>query len=436
VRFFDQQRSAGTRRAGGSASGRYSAFAVLREALRGHTGWQPAWRDAAPAPDYDVVIVGGGGHGLATAYYLAKNHAPGRIAVVEKGWLGNGSIGRNTTIIRSNYLLPGNAPFYELSLKLWEGLEQDINYNAMVSQRGVLNIYHSDAQRDAYARRGNAMRLHGIDAELLDLPALKAMVPYLDYENARFPVQGALLQRRGGTVRHDAVAWGYARAADRLGVDIIQNCEVTGIRQENGVAVGVETTRGTIGAKKIGLATAGNSSRTAAMAGLRLPIESHALQAFVSEALKPLIDNVITFGAGHFYISQSDKGGLVFGGDIDGYNSYAARGNLPTIEDVCEGGMALMPLLGRARLVRHWGGIMDVTMDGSPIIDMTPVKNLYLNAGWCYGGFKATPGSGFCFAHLIAKDEPHKVAGAYRLDRFARGALVDEKGVGAQPNLH
>jgi sarcosine oxidase subunit beta len=306
----------------------------------------------------------------------------------------------------------------------------------MVSQRGVLNLFHSDAQRDAYARRGNSMRLHGVDAELLDLGQLKKMVPFLDYQNARFPLQGGLLQRRGGTVRHDAVAWGYARAADRLGVDIVQNCEVTGIVQESGRVTGVQTNRGFIRAKKIGLACAGNSSRVAAMAGLRLPIESHALQAFVSEGLKPLIDNVITFGAGHFYISQSDKGGLVFGGDIDGYNSYAQRGNLPTIEDVCEGGMALMPMIGRLRLLRHWGGIMDMSMDGSPIIDKTPVDGLYLNAGWCYGGFKATPASGWCFAHLLARDEPHEVAAAYRLDRFARGLVIDEKGVGAQPNLH
>ncbi len=416
---------------------KYSAFSVFTQALRGHAGWKPAWRKAEPAPSYDVVIIGGGGGGLATAYYLAKNHPEvGRIAVLEKGWLGGGNIGRNTTIIRSNYGLPGNIPFYELSMKLWEGLEQDINYNAMVSQRGVFNIYHSDAQRDAYARRGNAMRLHGVDAELLDREQLRREIPYLNYDNARFPVQGALVQRRGGTARHDAVAWGYARAASLRGVDIIETCEVTGILQENGKVVGVETNRGTIRAGKLGMAVAGASSLVAHMAGLRLPIESHVLQAFVSEGLKPLIDNVITFGAGHFYISQSDKGGLVFGGDIDGYNSYAQRGNLPVVEDVCEGGMALMPMIGRARLLRSWGGLMDMSMDGSPIIDKTPVENLFINAGWCYGGFKATPASGYCFAHLIARGEPHPVAAAYRLDRFAEGRLIDEKGVGAQPNLH
>jgi sarcosine oxidase subunit beta len=415
---------------------RYSAFSILANALTGNKRWQPAWRDAAPKPAYNVIIVGGGGHGLATAYYLAKEHGIRNVAVIEKGWIGGGNAGRNTTIIRSNYLLPGNIPFYEFSMKLWEGLEQDLNYNAMVSQRGVLNLYHSDAQRDAYARRGNALRLHGVDAELLDRDQVRPFIPFADFDNARFPIQGGLLHRRGGTARHDAVVWGYARAADKLGVDIIQNCEVTGFLTEGETVVGVETSRGPIRAGKVGLAVAGNTSRVAAKAGLRLPIESHALQAFVSEGIKPLIDGVVTYGAGHFYVSQSDKGGLVFGGDIDGYNSYAQRGNLPVVEDVAEGGMALMPVIGRLRLLRMWGGIMDMSMDGSPIIDKTPKPGLYLNAGWCYGGFKATPASGFCFAWTLAKDEPHVTSAAYRLDRFATGHLIDEKGVGAQPNLH
>jgi methylglutamate dehydrogenase subunit A len=415
---------------------RYSIFNLMRQALSGHRNWAPAWRDADPQAAYDVVIIGGGGHGLATAHYLAKVHGITRVAVVEKGWIGSGNAGRNTTIIRSNYLLPGNNPFYEWSMKLWEGLEQDLNYNAMVSQRGVLNLYHSDAQRDAYVRRGNAMRMHGVDAELLDAAAVRRMLPFLDFDNARFPIQGGLLQRRGGTARHDAVVWGYARAASDRGVDIIQNCEVTGFVREAGRIVGVETTRGEIRANKVGMAVAGNTSRVAQMAGLRLPIESYALQAFVSEALKPLIPGVVTFGAGHFYVSQSDKGSLVFGGDIDGYNSYAQRGNLPTVEDVCEGGVALIPALGRVRMLRSWGGIMDMSMDGSPIIDRTPIEGLYLNAGWCYGGFKATPASGWCFAHLLARDESHELARAYRLDRFATGHLIDEKGMGAQPNLH
>jgi heterotetrameric sarcosine oxidase beta subunit len=415
---------------------RYSLFSVLQQAFKGQRDWKPQWRDAAPKAAYDVIIVGGGGHGLATAYYLAEQHGIRNVAVLERTHVGSGNIGRNTTIVRSNYLLPGNVPFYEKSMQLWEGLEQDINYNAMVSQRGVLNLYHSDGQRDAYARRGNGMRINGIDAELLDREQVRSMVPFLDFDNARFPIQGGLLQRRGGTVRHDAVAWGYARAASDRGVDIIQNCAVTGIRREHGRVVGVETTRGYIGAKKVGLAVAGASSQLAAMVDMRLPIESHVLTAFVSEGVKPLIDTVVTFGAGHFYVSQSDKGGLVFGGDIDGYNSYASRGNLATIEDVMEGGMALWPGLGRLRVLRHWGGVMDMSMDGSPIIDKTDIAGLYLNAGWCYGGFKATPASGFCFAHTIANDAPHPLNAAFRLDRFATGAMIDEKGVGAQPNLH
>ncbi len=414
----------------------YSLLRLAREALRGQRGWQPAWHDAAPKPSYDAIVVGGGGHGLATAYYLAKEHGLTNVAVLEKSYIGSGNAGRNTTIIRSNYLLPGNERFYEKSMQLWEGLEQDFNYNAMVSQRGVLNLYHSDSQRDQYARRGNAMRLHGVDSELLDEAGVRAMYPWLDYDNARFPIRGGLLQRRGGTARHDAVAWGFARGADRRGVDVIQNCEVTGFRIENGAVRGVETARGFIAANKVGLAVAGSTSRVAQLAGLRLPIESHVLQAFVSEGIKPLIDGVITFGAGHFYVSQSDKGGLVFGGDIDGYNSYAQRGSMPVVEDVMESGMALMPGIGRLRVLRQWGGVMDMSMDGSPIIDRTPIAGLYLNAGWCYGGFKATPASGWCFAHTIARDEPHFMNSEMRLDRFATGALLDERGAGATPNLH
>ena len=415
---------------------RYSGFRVIKEALTGHKGWTPAWRDPEPQSQYDIVIIGGGGHGLATAYYLAKEFKQKRIAVIEKGWIGGGNVGRNTTIIRSNYLLDGNEPFYEFSMKLWEGLEQDFNFNAMVSQRGVLNLCHTDAQRDAMARRGNGMRLNGVDAELLDADGVRKMAPFLNFDSARFPIKGGLLQPRGGTVRHDAVAWGYARGADSRGVDILQNCEVTGFRIENGKCLGVETSRGFIGAKKVGCAVAGSSGRVMSYAGMRLPIESHVLQAFVSEGLKPIIPGVITYGAGHFYVSQSDKGGLVFGGDIDGYNSYAQRGNLPVVEDVCEGGMSLMPMIGRARLLRMWGGIMDMSMDGSPIIDRTDVEGLYFNGGWCYGGFKATPASGWCFAHLLATDTPHPTATAYRFDRFRKGLMIDEKGMGAQPNLH
>ena len=415
---------------------RYSGFRLIKEALTGHTGWTPVWRDASPQPRYDIVIIGGGGHGLATAYYLAKKFGQKRIAVLEKAWVGGGNVGRNTTIIRSNYLLDGNEPFYEFSLKLWEGLEQDLNYNAMISQRGILNLIHSDAQRDAFIRRGNAMILNGADAELLSVAQIRALYPFLNFDNARFPIKGGLAQHRAGTARHDAVAWGYARGADSCGVDIIQNCEVTGFRIEDGQCRGVETTRGFIAADKVGCAVAGSSGRLMAKAEMRLPIESHVLQAFVSEGLKPVMPGVITFGARHFYCIQSDKGGLVFGGDIDGYNSYAQRGNLNMVEDICEAGMALMPALGRARLLRMWGGIVDMSMDGSPIIDRTHIDGLYFNGGWCYGGFKATPASGYAFAHLLATDSPHPTAAAYRFDRFEKGRMIDERGAGAQPNLH
>ncbi len=413
---------------------RYSLFALARDALFGAAP-TPAWRDAAPRSSYDAIVVGGGGHGLATAYYLAREHGLRDVAVLEKSHVGSGNAGRNTTIIRSNYLLPENIDFYDFSMKLWERMERDLNFNTMVSQRGVLELFHSDGQRDAFVRRGNAMRMRGVDAELLDVAATRRLAPYVDFDNARFPVLGAMLHRRGGTARHDAVVWGHARAADALGVDIVQNCEVTGIRVERGRAAGVETTRGFVRAKRIGLAVAGHSSRLAAMAGVRLPVESHVLQAFVTEGLKPLVHHVVMFGAGHFYVSQSDKGGLVFGGGIDGYNSYARRGNLPVVEDVCEAGVAMMPALSRLRVLRHWGGAQDMTMDGSPIIDFSPVEGLFLNCGWGYTGFKATPASGFCFAHLMARGEPHPLAAPFRLDRFAAGRVLDEEGRGARANL-
>ena len=416
---------------------RYSAFQLARHALSGHRHWPRAWRDPDPKPSYDVVIVGGGGHGLATAFYLAENHRIRNVAVLEKGYIGGGNVGRNTTIVRSNYLLDGNTQFYEHSLKLWEGLSFALNFNVMFSQRGQLTLAHSADQLDTFGHRANVMRLNGIDGEILDREEVRRMTPHLDFsEQARFPIYGGLFQGRAGTARHDAVAWGYARAADRHGVDIIQNCEVTGFLRQGERIAGVETTRGSIAADKVGLAVAGHTSLLARKAGLELPIESHVLQAFVTEPLKPLVHQVVAYGADHFYVSQSDKGGLVFGGGLDGYNSYAQRGNLAAVRDVAEAAVALMPCISRLRLLRHWGGVMDMTPDGSPIIARTPLEGLHLNGGWCYGGFKATPASGWCFAHTIAEDAPHPLSAPYSLERFRMGRTLDEAGIGPFAWLH
>ena len=416
---------------------RFSALRILKEGLTGNKNWEPHWRNPSPKSKYDVIIIGGGGHGLSTAYYLAKNHGIRNVAVLEKGHLGSGNIGRNTTIVRADYLLPGNSEFYSHSLKLWEGLEADLNYNVMMSQRGLVMLCHSDGQRDAFMRRANAMRSRGDDAQMLSVRDLRKLLPYLNYNSARFPIYGGLLQKRAGTARHDAVAWGYARAADQRGVDLIQNCEVTGFNINSGKITGVETTRGRIESNKVAIVVAGRSSQVAQLAGIRLPIESHILQAFVTEGLKPIINNVVSFGMGHFYISQSDKGGLVFGGDLDGYASYAQRGNLPLLEHVFEAGMALMPMIGKAKVLRSWGGIMDMSPDGSPIIDKTSVDGLFINCGWCYGGFKAVPASGYAYAHLIATDNHFHTARNYRFERFQTGYhLMDEEGTGSQHNLH
>ena len=409
---------------------RYSLFGLGRHALS-NAPWPRAWRTPELKRSYDVLIIGGGGHGLATAYYLAANHEIKNIAVLERSYIGSGNVGRNTTIVRSNYVIDGNTQFFEFSMKLWEGLSHALNFNVMLSQRGQIVLAHGPAQLDVLARKGNVMRLNGIDAELLDRREVMRLLPYLDYSaEVRFPIWGGLLQRRAGTARHDAVAWGYARAADSLGVDIIEDCEVTGFVMHGGQVSGVETTRGRILAGRTGIAVAGHSSHLAAMASLKLPIESHLLQAFVSEPIKPFVNHVISFGAELFYISQSDKGGLVFGGHIDGFNSYTQRGQFPKVQSVAECAVALIPSISRLRMLRHWGGIQDMTPDGSPFICRTPIRNLYLNGGWCYQGFKATPASGWCFAHTIAHDDEHPLSRCYSLDRFECGGELDDHGVG------
>ena len=411
---------------------KYSIFSLLRNAVSHNENWRQAWRSPAPRKKYDALIIGGGGHGLATAYYLAREHGMRNIAVLEKGWIGGGNTGRNTTIVRSNYLWTEAALFYEKSLKLWEGLSRDLNYNVMFSQRGVYNLGHSLQDMRDIERRVGANRLDGIDAEVVMPAQIKAAIPMIDISpGARYPILGASLQRRGGVARHDAVAWGFARAADALGVDIIQQCEVTGICRNGSRVTGVESSRGRIEADRIGVVVAGHASVLAQMAGLRLPLESHPLQAYVSEPLKPVLDTVVMSNAVHGYISQSDKGELVVGAGIDAYTGYGQRGSFHTIEHAMQAIIELFPAFSRVRMLRQWGGIVDVAPDACPIIGKTPLQGLYFNCGWGTGGFKATPGSGWAFAHTIARDRPHELNAPFGLERFTTGALIDEHGAAA-----
>ncbi len=411
---------------------KYSILSLARNALSRHQNWQAAWRSPEPKPEYDAVVVGGGGHGLATAYYLAKLHGMRNIAVLEKGWLGGGNTGRNTTIIRSNYLEDASAGLYDHALDLWEGLSRELDFNVMFSQRGVMNLAHNEHDVRELKRRIYANQLNDVDAEWLSVDAVKAFCPMLNCSpEARYPVLGASLQRRGGTARHDAVAWGYARGADALGVDIIQNCEVTGFDIRGGVVRGVETTRGKIKTAKVGVVVAGHAGVLAAMAGLRLPIESHPLQALVSEPIKPILDTVVMSNAVHVYVSQSDKGELVIGAGADLYNSYAQRGSFTVIEEKIQALVELFPFTSRLSMMRSWGGTVDICPDASAIISKTPVQGLYFNCGWGTGGFKATPGSGWVFAHTIAHDEPHRLNAPFSLERFQTAALVAEHGAAA-----
>ena len=407
---------------------RYSIFSLVRQAFAGHRGWQEAWRSPEPAAQYDVVIIGGGGHGLATAYYLAKNHGIRNVAVLERGWLGGGNTGRNTTIVRSNYLFPQSARLYEFSLKLYESLSRELNFNIMLSQRGLVLLAHSRHDLEAMSRWANAMQMNGIDAELLTREAVAARAPLLEMSpEARFPVLGGFMQRRAGTARHDAVAWGYARAADALGVDILQNCEVTGfVKGAAGEVTGVETSRGRIGAERIGIAAAGHSSVLAKLAGFALPVTSYALQAMVTEPLKPALDTVVLSPGTGAYVSQSDKGEMVLGASLDLFPSYAQRGSFAVTQSILAATLAIFPSFSRLRLLRQWAGIVDVVHDSSPIIGATPVPGLFINCGWGTGGFKAIPVGGWTLAHVLASGRSHELAEPFGLERFHSGRLIDE----------
>lgn len=405
----------------------YSAFSLLTEGLKGQRGWQQAWRTARPKQRYDAIIIGGGGHGLATAYYLAKNHGITNVALIERGWIGGGNTGRNTTIVRSNYFFPESVALYDMALKLYEGLSRELNYNIMLSQRGMLTLAHSPAEMEIATRTVNAMQINGTDAELFSPDDVRRVAPLYNFSpNSRYPVHGGVYQKRAGNARHDAVAWGYARAADRLGVDIIQNCEVQDFIIEGGRCRGVRTSLGDIRAERTGMAVAGHSSMLAQMAGFRLPIVSYALQACVSEPIKPALDCVVLSPATGAYVSQSDKGEMILGGALDRVPSYGQRGNLPTLESVLSGIMEMFPSFRQLRMMRQWAGTVDVVPDSSPVIGESPLPGLYMNCGWGTGGFKAIPAGGTLLAHLLATGNHHEVSRPFDLDRFERGRLIDE----------
>jgi len=406
---------------------KFSFWSLASNALSGHRNWTPHWRAAQPKKSYDIVVIGGGGHGLATAYYLAKIHGIRNVAVLEKGPIGLGNTGRNTTVVRSNYMWDDSAHLYEHALKLWEGLSRELNFNTMFSQRGVINLAFTRHELNEMERRASAMYLNGIDCELLTPREVKRWAPLLNIDpGCRYPVLGGIVQRRGGNARHDSVAWGYARAASELGVDIIENCAVTGLKCEGGRVIGVETTRGHISAGRVGVVAAGHSSVVMGMAGVKLPIQSYPLQALVSEPVKPVFHTVLMAGLVHVYLSQSDKGELVIGAARDGYLSYAQRGSFNFIEEQLRALLELFPVFSRLRMMRQWAGIVDCAPDASPIIGKTPVENLFVNCGWGTGGFKATPGSGWVFAHTLAHGEPHALNKNFSLARFASGRLIDE----------